>query len=147
MPRGEEAEQGGTLNLVLLCSACLCLNKLRTDLDNRIAALHLQDDEGNDALWQELEDVLLELGDTAERLASISATQLTELRAKAEVLAVLMRADNVGSDPVLPHDRTRALALSLAKDLADLSSDSANAACRWIDWLLSAVRRARWARH
>jgi len=54
MPRGEEAEQGGTLNLVLLCSACLCLNKLRTDLDNRIAALHLQDDEGNDALWQEL---------------------------------------------------------------------------------------------
>ena len=74
--------------------------------------------EGDDTLWQELEDVLLELGNAVERLASISATQLTELRAKAEVLAVLMRTDDVGGEPVLPHDRTRALALSLIDDLA-----------------------------
>jgi hypothetical protein len=72
---------------------------------------------------------------------------LTELRAKAEVLAMLMRTEDVGGEPVLPHNRTRALALSLIDDLAGLPGDSANTACRWIDWLPSAVRKARWARH
>jgi hypothetical protein len=120
---------------------------LRIDLDRRLAALGFHENEGDGALWQELEDVVVELADTAERLASISATQLTELRAKAEVLAMLMRTEDVGGEPVLPHNRTRALALSLIDDLAGLPGDSANTACRWIDWLPSAVRKARWARH
>ena len=147
MPTREEAQEGGTRNLILLCGECLCLNKRRIGLDKRIAALHLGDDEGDDALWQELEDVLVELGDVTERLASVSATWLTELRAKAEVLAMLMRSNDVGGDPVLPHDRTRALAISLVNDLGGLNDDGAGAKNRWSNWLCSAVRKARWARH
>jgi hypothetical protein len=147
MPKGAEAEERGAPNLSLLCHACLCLNKQRVHLDRRIAALHLQDDEGDDTLWQALEDVLVELGDAAERLASISATQFTELRAKAEVLAMLMRIDDASGDPVLPRHRTSALAISLADDLVGLPGDSAGARNRWTNWLPSAVRRARWARH
>ena len=62
MPKGEAAGEKGTQNLVLLCGACLCLNKQRIDLDRRITALHLQNYKGEDALWQELEDVLLGTG-------------------------------------------------------------------------------------
>lgn len=147
MPKGEAAGEKGTQNLVLLCGTCLCLNKQRIDLDRRITALHLQNYKGEDALWQELEDVLLEMAEAAQQLASISATQLTELRAKADVLAMLMCTDDVGSDPVLPHSRTRELALSLAKDLAGLPVDSPNVGGRRIGWLASTFKRARKALH
>jgi hypothetical protein len=88
--------------------------------------------------------LLQELADAAEQLASIAATRSTELRAKAEVLAMLMRSDDAEGNPVIPLGKTRALALSLTDDLAALRSDTG---CGWINRLPSFVRRARRTRH
>jgi hypothetical protein len=100
------------------------------DLDRRITVLPADDHRGDEA-WKELEDVLEELGDAAERLARVSATQLTEVRAKAEVLTILMRANAAEDGPVVPQDKTQALILSLTDDLAGMPGDTAASADRW----------------
>jgi hypothetical protein len=117
----ESVGHPGTPELVILCSACRRLNDQRIDLDGKITTL-LTDDCCSDEIWQELGDVLEELGDATERLAQVSATQLTEMRAKAEVLAILMRSNDADGGPVVPHNKTWALTLSLTDDLAGLTA-------------------------
>ena len=112
----EDARATGAPNLVVFRSSCRRLNDQRIDLDRRIAVRRLEEDFGCYAVWQEPQDVLEDLGAAAERLARVSATRLTEERAKAEVLALLMRPN--GGEPIAPQDKTRALTLSLTDDLA-----------------------------
>jgi hypothetical protein len=116
----EDARATGAPNLVVLRSSCRRLNDQRIDLDRRIAVQRLEEDFGCYAVWQERQDVLEDLGAAAERLARVSATRLTEVRAKAEVLALLMRPN--GGEPIVPQDKTRALTLSLTDDLAGLAA-------------------------
>ena len=139
---GVSAKNGLTFELVERM-----LNDQRMDLDRRMAVLQLGADIGCDALWQELEDVLEELEDAAKQLAQVSATRLTEVRAKAEILAMLMRSDDVGDGPVIPYDKTRELALSLTDDLGGLPGGTAASGGRWMAWLPAAVRGAHGARH
>lgn len=115
-----EAESGGTPETAALYSTWRKLHEQRLDLDRRTIALGL-DSSGGDLLWQKLEDVLSKLRDTTAQLAKTSATQLIDIRAKAEVLVMVLSADDGGDAQIVPDDTIRALALSLAKDVASLS--------------------------
>ena len=141
----EDARATGAPNLVVLRSSCRRLNDQRIDLDRRIAVQRLEEDFGCYAVWQERQDVLEDLGAAAERLARVSATRLTEVRAKAEVLALLMRPN--GGEPIVPQDKTRALTLSLTDDLAGLAAtatrprETGSPASGWRQTAADGVRR------
>jgi len=137
--RAEELRETGMPELIVLCGACRYLNDRRIDLDKRIAEL-LADECCDDEVWQELGEVLEDLGTAAERLAQISATQLAEVRAKAEVLAILMRLNAAEGGPVVPQDKAQALTLSLADDLGRLLGDGGLAPGRWTTGHPGAVR-------
>jgi hypothetical protein len=137
--RGEDLRGTGMPDLIVLCGACRYLNDRRIDLDRRIAEL-LADECCGDEVWQELGEVLEDLGTAAERLAQISATQLTEVRAKAEVLTILMRLNAAEGGPVVPQDKAQALTLSLADDLGRLLGDGGPTPGRWTTGPPGAVR-------
>jgi hypothetical protein len=98
------------LGVLPICDAFGELNRRRADMDMRIMA-RLPDDPEWDELWQDLQAMLAKLRDVVNRLAETPAAHLAELRAKAAVLATLMRTGE--------EDEKR-LALSLADDIAQL---------------------------
>lgn len=105
-------------DITALCRACHQLNSQQTNLDRRIIGL-CADDPSVDIFWQELVNVLTNLRNTVGRLVEVSASQLTEVRSKADVLATLILL--AGADcPVISDDQIRALALSLANDITGL---------------------------
>ena len=90
----------------------------RLDIDQRLTALPA-DAVARDMLWDELEAVMAKLGGTVDRLAASPARKMAEIRAKANVLATLLRPGDAGG-PLIPERSTTALALSLINDLAGL---------------------------
>ena len=97
-------------------AAFRALNLRRLDLDRCIAGLPAND-LSREELWQELEAVLVALRNLVSRLASSPATQLPELRAKAEVLAMLLNPDDSEGGLVISETERSVLALSLTDDI------------------------------
>jgi len=97
------------------------LNAQRAGMDRSIATL-APDDPARDALWQDLERVLQNLDGVVARLAQSPAAQLSDLRAKADVLATLLQAGDAGQGPVVSDDARSALTLSLIGDIVRLVS-------------------------
>ena len=64
--------------------------------------------------------MLVALRATVGQLANAPATRISELRAKAHVLATLLRHGDDGAGPVIPEQERSALALSLVDDIARL---------------------------
>jgi hypothetical protein len=95
------------------------LNNRRVDIDRRMAVLP-PDDPARDVLWQDLEHVLADLRKVVGRLTNTPATQLSEMRAKANVLATLLRSGGDGGGPVIPENERLALTLSLIDDIGRL---------------------------
>ena len=95
------------------------LNNQRIDIDRRMMML-APNDPARDILWQDLERVLVKLRETVGRLAKSPATRLPEIRAKADVLATLLRSGDDSAGPVIPEDERSGLALSLVEDIARL---------------------------
>jgi hypothetical protein len=101
-------------------SVFCALNYRGALIDRQITILPAED-PGRDILWMELEEVLKELWEVVERLASSPSRQLSELRIKASTLAVLLRSDEAAGGRVMPDEgRCAALALSLANDIGRL---------------------------
>jgi hypothetical protein len=105
-------------DIATLCRACHELNSQRIILDKRIIGL-LADDPSADIFWQELADVLTNLRNTVGRLLQVPASQLTDVRSKADVLATLILSTGAGC-PIISDDQIRVLALSLADDVIGL---------------------------
>jgi hypothetical protein len=88
--------------------------------DQRFRALP-PDDPGRDDLWLELENALAKMQDLVRRLANTPASNLTELRGKAAVLATLLRSvEEAGGGPIVQDHSSKALALSVTHDIARL---------------------------
>ncbi len=100
-----------------LCDTFRALNDMRIDIDRRLMALPA-DDEGRDALWQELETVIGRLSDLATRLAATPAPEASVVRAKAAVLSLILGSED--HDPKATAPEVTALALSLAHDVVGL---------------------------
>lgn len=98
------------------------LNNQRIDIDRRMMMM-APNDPARDILWQVLEPVLAEMRETVGLLAKTPATRLFEIRAKADVLATLLRSGDDRAGPVIPEDERSALALSLVEDIARLSGE------------------------
>jgi hypothetical protein len=111
----------GVSRALALPDTYTALNAQRIDIDQRIIAL-AADDPARNVLWQELEVVLARLREVVRDLAGSPATQFSELRAKASVLATLLRPDEAGGGPIIPDDERAALALSLTDDVVRLSA-------------------------
>jgi hypothetical protein len=95
------------------------LDGRRIDLDRHITSL-AEDDPARDILWQELEAVLAQFGQVVNALAKSHATRLPEIRAKADMLAALLRSTD-HSGPIISDDERSELALSLTEDIARLT--------------------------
>jgi hypothetical protein len=114
---GEVASDQGKPAEPRLAEAYRQLDDKRMDIDRRMTAL-APGDPRRDILWQELEPVITLLRQVVSNLAKSPATQLPELRAKADVLASLLRGEG---GAILPEDEKSALALSLTQDIARLA--------------------------
>ena len=121
METGETESTSGIAKKLPLSEAYRALNDQRIDADRRMTVL-APDDPARDLLWQELEAVLLELGNVVSRLAKSHPAHLPELRAKADVMAALLRAGDGGCGPMIPEDEKSALALSTIEDIARLTT-------------------------
>jgi hypothetical protein len=102
-----------------LAEAYRLLDARRIDIDRRITSL-TPDDRAREELWQELESVLEKLREVVSKLAKSPATDLLDLRAKATILASLLRPGDDGANPIIPEPERVALALSLTDDIAHL---------------------------
>jgi hypothetical protein len=91
------------------------LDARRADIDRRMNSLP------PDELWQELESVLEKIREVVSKLAKSAAADLPELRAKATILALLLRPGYDGAGPTIPEPERLALALSLTEDVARLA--------------------------
>lgn len=116
---GPGSDQGVPIGLPLV-EAYRLLDDRRTEIDRHMTGL-APDDPARDILWQELEPLLLKLREVVRSLAQSQATQLPEVRAKADVLATLLRAGGLDGGPVIPESERAALALSLTEDIARLT--------------------------
>jgi hypothetical protein len=105
------------LNVIHLCDRYQRLNKRRLELDQRIMALPSGSPEC-DPLWQELDVALTEVNTLVAQLATMPAADQAGLRAKAAVLALLLRAPAANAATL--GSETMALALSVADDVAGL---------------------------
>jgi len=103
-------------DVLQLCDVYRRLNDRRLDIDQRIVALP-PDDPGRDTLWHELETNLAELRDVISQLAMAPSTDTIQVRAKATVLAALLRSRDPDGNTVIPDDKSAALALALADDV------------------------------
>jgi hypothetical protein len=109
-----------TPDVIALCAAHSQSNHLLSDIDRRITALP-PDDPALDILWQELEAALSSQREVVSSLTNTRATDVAQLRAKAAVLAALLRSGDAGGYPVVPERTVMALALSLTDDFAGWS--------------------------
>jgi hypothetical protein len=106
-----------TAEAIELCDTYRALNDMRIDIDRRLMALPV-DDEGRDALWQDLETLLGRQSDLATRLAAAPATEASVVRAKAGVLSLILGTGDPEQKATAPE--VAALALSLAHDVVGL---------------------------
>jgi hypothetical protein len=90
-------------------------NSQRLHIDRQMTRLEPYDAEWND-LWRDLQLVLAQLREAVRALAKSPANHASELCAKADVLATLLRAGAGGAEVVAEDDRA-ALALSLTDDI------------------------------
>jgi hypothetical protein len=104
--------------VLLLCDDFTRMNALRLDIDRRIMALPPYGHE-RDQLWQELEAVLASVSEVVGKLTLTPASDMAELRAKAQVLATLRQSGDAVDGPIMPEVE-RALALSLAHNTVEL---------------------------
>jgi hypothetical protein len=104
---------------IQLAEAFRLLDEQRLDLDRRMATL-APDDPARDDSWQALETVLAELREVVINLAKSPAVDLLELRAKAGVLATLLRSEVDGGGQIFTDAERAALALSITDDIARL---------------------------
>lgn len=102
-------------DVLRLCDSYRLFNDIRIDLDRRMLALP-DDDRLRDVLWQEVEANLAQRFDLIARLATTSSVQPADVRAKASILAMLLRGGN--ANPTELASETVALALSLADEVA-----------------------------
>ena len=72
------------------------------------------EDPDRDMLWRNLEPLLTRLREVIDRLAKAPATNMSQLRAKAEILATLLRERDSAGPRYVPECETTALALALA---------------------------------
>jgi len=107
----------GETDVLERCNAYRALTQTRFSLDRRLMAL-AENDETRDILWEELEDVMTRLSSLAAELAATPATQPAGLRAKASILALMLRAGGAGAEAFSPE--AAALALSVADEVAGL---------------------------
>jgi len=98
------------MTIIELSQAYHTIHANRIDLDRRITALPNTDILGKDRLLLEMQFVLANLVNTERLLASTHATDMSEVRAKAEVLILTNDLDAI-----------TALALSLAKDVVRIA--------------------------
>ena len=103
-------------DVLQLCDMYRQSNDRRLDIDQRIMALP-PDDPGRDTLWHDMETNLAELRDVISQLAMAPSTDTTQVRAKATVLATLLRSRDPDGNTVIPDDKSAALALALADDV------------------------------
>ena len=103
-------------DVLQLCDVYRQLNDRRLDIDQRIMALP-PDDPGRDTLWHDLETNLTELREVISQLAMAPAADVAQVRAKATVLATLLRSRDPDGKVVTPDDNSAALALALADDV------------------------------
>jgi hypothetical protein len=109
-----------TPDVIALCAAHSQWNHMLSDIDRRIMALS-PDDSARDILWQELEAALSSQREVVSLLTNTRATDVAQLRAKAAVLAALLRSGDAAGNPVVPERTVMALALSLTDDFAGWS--------------------------
>lgn len=107
---GDEAAE-----VLRLCESYLMLNERRLVLDTEIMAEETDDDE-RERLWVQLDGVLTESTDVLRHLAGARSSQTAAVRAKASILALVLRS------PRTDHldAAVAALALSVADDAAGL---------------------------
>jgi hypothetical protein len=103
-------------DVLQLCDMYRQLDNRRLDIDQRIMALP-PDDPDRETLWHELEANLAELRGVISQLAVAPAADVTQVRAKAAVLATLLRSRDPDGNAVIPDDENAALALALADDV------------------------------
>ena len=102
-----------TADVFRLCDIYRRLETKRVEIDRRVMALRA-DDPDRDMLWQNLEPLLTRLREVIDHLAKAPATNMSQLRAKAEILAMLLRGRDSSGGPIVSECETTALALALA---------------------------------
>ena len=103
-------------DVLQLCEMYCQLNDRRLEIDQRIMAL-LSSDPSRDMLWRELETNLATLSNVISQLAMAPAADVAQVRAKAAVLATLLRSQDPDGNAVIPDDKSAALARALADDV------------------------------
>lgn len=91
----------------------------RDGIDARMRTL-AANDPNRDLLWHDLEARLLDIRDAVRRLTDAPAVHLSDLRAKSEVIAAIVRRLAVDHDPMLTDSEVWSLVLSLTDDIARL---------------------------
>jgi hypothetical protein len=102
-----------TADVLQLCDTYRRLDAKRADIDQRVMSLPA-DDADRDILWRRLGPLLTTLREVIDRLAKAPATNMSQLRAKAGVLAMLLRERDSCGGSIVPECQTTALALALA---------------------------------
>lgn len=96
------------------------LNDRRIDLDRRLTTLP-PGDPSRDLLWLELEPILAKMRVVVKHLAESAALQMSDVQAKAAVLATLVRPGENGGDAIISDAEKSTLTLSLTDDIARLT--------------------------
>jgi hypothetical protein len=102
-----------------LAESFTLLDARRGDIDLRMTSLTPDDPAWNE-MWQELESVLEQLREVVSKMAKSPAADLLELRAKATILASLLRPGDDGGGAIARERERVALALALTDDIARL---------------------------
>src|SRR5690349_20149492 len=98
------------LDVQEMCDQYRALDQRRLELDQRITAPP-EGDQDREALWQEQEAILRQLHGLTTQMAAMPAMDSDGLRAKADVLARLLRASGIDTAAIDPP--VMALALSV----------------------------------
>ena len=118
---GKSAFVQGTSAILMLCEKFRDLNNRRSELDDRVTAAT---NASRDEHWLELEAALADINELIARVAEAQAADIAELRAKAEVLASLLKSNTSNDGFATEQNLTSKLALSLANDIAVLPLSS-----------------------
>jgi hypothetical protein len=100
------------MGVTQLCHAYRNLDQRRQQIDRQMTT-QVEEEGAREQLWAELETTLAQLHDVTDRLTRLPAARLSELRAKAGVVAALMN----GTGPEVAEGERTGLALSLANDM------------------------------
>jgi len=100
------------MGVTQLCHVYRNLDHRRKQIDKQMMT-QVEEEGARAQLWAELEATLTQLHNITDRLTRLPAARLSELRAKAAVVAALMN----GTGPVVAEGERTGLALSLANDM------------------------------